>query len=173
MMIGMWPRRAPLAALAGLALAALGACGDDTSPPPSGGGADAGPVDSGVAVTCQNDGRVDTYVANLSKASPSGAVKVTLVSSDPGPPGRGTNAWVLKVTDGAGAPISNAALAVTPFMPDHGHGTSVKPTITAGPDGRYDIVNVYLFMPGVWRVTVAVPGAGGTETATFFFCVAG
>lgn len=168
----MWPRR-PLACLAALALAAS-ACGDDTSPAPSGGGADAGPVDSGVAVTCQNDGRVDTYVANLAKASPSGAVKVTLVSSDPGPPVRGTNAWVLKITDGAGAPISNAALTVTPFMPDHGHGTSVKPTVTAGADGRYDVANVYLFMPGVWRVTVGVPtAAGGSDTATFFFCIAG
>lgn len=163
-------RIAALAALAGVLGCSSSGGGDAPAPTP-----DAGEVDSGVAVTCQNDPRVEAYVANMKKASPSGALAVTLVSSDPGPPIRGTNTWIVRVTDGAGAPVSNAALSVVPFMPDHGHGTSVKPTITAEADGRYRITNVYFFMPGVWRVTVGVPqgDAGATEAATFHFCVAG
>lgn len=159
---------ASIVALAGLGCSSSGGAQDP-------GPVDAGDVDSGVAVTCQSDPRVEPYVANLQKKSPSGALVVTLVSSDPGPPIRGTNQWILEVTDGAGVPLSSAAVSVVPFMPDHGHGTSVKPTVTAEADGRYRVANVYFFMPGVWRVTVSIPqgDAGATESAAFFFCVAG
>lgn len=113
-------------------------------------------------VSCENDPRVDTYVANIEKTSPSG-MRVTLVSSDPAPPIRGTNNWVLRVEN---APSD---ITVTPFMPDHGHGTSVKPTLESTGAGSWNIKNLYFFMPGVWRITVS----SGTDSAQFFFCVAG
>ena len=127
------------------------------------------PADAGPTVTCQNDSRVDTYVANLTKTSSSGQMKVTLVASDPAPPVRGNNTWSVKVTDGAGGAVNGASLAVTPFMPDHGHGTSVKAAINAKGDGVYEITPLYLFMPGVWKITIA----NGTDSVDFFFCVAG
>ena len=42
----------------------------------------------------------------------------------------------------------------------------------------YDAANVYLFMAGVWRVTIAVTpanagDAGAPESVQFFFCIAG
>jgi hypothetical protein len=126
-------------------------------------------ADAGPTVTCQQDPRVDTYVANLTKASASGQLKVTLVSSDPAPPLRGTNTWSVKVADGSGNPVANANLTVTPFMPDHNHGTSVSPSATAKGDGTYEISSLFLFMPGVWKVTIA----NGSESVDFFFCVAG
>jgi hypothetical protein len=130
---------------------------------------DAASSDGGPTVSCQSDPRVDTYVANLSKASPSGQLKVALVSSDPAPPIRGTNTWTVKVTDAGGNPVANADLTVTPFMPDHGHGTTIKAAITPKGDGNYEIQPLYLFMPGVWRVTIAL----GKDSVEFFFCVAG
>ncbi len=126
-------------------------------------------------VTCQNDHRVDTYVANLAKASQSGALRVTLASIDPAPPAIGTNGWTIRITDGSGTPMSNAPLTVTPFMPDHGHGSSIRAIVTPGSDGTYTVSPLYLFMPGVWRVTFALPAgdAGRAESVEFFFCIAG
>ena len=65
-------------------------------------------------------------------------------------------AHVLEVADAAGKPVDGATLSVTPFMPDHGHGSSVKPTVTREGGGTYDVTNVYLPMPGLWRLTVTV-----------------
>ena len=113
-------------------------------------------------VSCEADPRIDTYVANLEKTSTAG-MKVTLVSSDPAPPIRGTNNWSLKVENAPGE------ITVVPFMPDHGHGTSVKPTVEAAGPGAWNVKNLYFFMPGVWRVTIA----SGTDNTQFFFCVAG
>ena len=68
-------------------------------------------------------------------------------------------------------------ITVTPFMPDHGHGTSVRAVVTAQPDGSFSVTPLYLFMAGVWRVTIAVgvgaSDAGASESVAFFFCVAG
>jgi YtkA-like len=165
---------APLrSAFAVAALAAGVAACSTSSASSSGAVADAQTGDA--VVTCQNDARVDTYVANLAKASTSGSLKVTLVSSDPAPPSVGTNTWTIHVADATGAPISNAPLTIASFMPDHGHGSSVKAVITPQADGNYTVTPLYLFMPGVWRVTFALPAtdAGPGDEVQFFFCVAG
>ena len=152
-------------------LVALAAAGC-TSSSGSGSGTDSGASgldgsDSGT-VSCANDPRVDTYVANLVKKSASGKMQVTLVASDPAPPIRGTNAWTMKITDDTGAAVTSD-VTVVPFMPDHGHGTSVTPTPTAQPDGSWKIDNLYFFMPGVWRVTITHAG----DSVEYLFCVAG
>jgi hypothetical protein len=151
--------------------------GGTTSSPSTPGGDDGGGAggDDGGLVTCQSDPRVDTYVANLTKASTSGALKVTLVSSDPAPPAKGSNTWIIRAADGSGAPMTNAPLTVTPFMPDHGHGSSVVATITPQADGSYNVAPLYLFMPGVWRITFTLPAtdAGAAQSVDFFFCISG
>lgn len=171
----LFARFSPLfASAASVAFAAAILAGCSTSSGSPGSPIDAGTSDS--VVSCQNDSRVDQYVANLAKASSDGALKVTLVSSDPAPPAVGTNTWTIKVTDGTGAPMSNAPIKLDPFMPDHGHGTSVEAGIAAQPDGAYTITNLYLFMPGVWRLTFSLPGApdaGPGPSVQFFFCVSG
>jgi hypothetical protein len=156
------------ASLLGAAL--LAPCSSSSTTDDGGGGGD----DSSV-VSCAGDSRVDTYTANLTKASASGTVKVTLIASDPAPPLRGTNSWTLRVTDASGAAIPGATIDVTPFMPDHGHGTSVRAVVTPNADGTFGVTPLYLFMPGVWRVTVSVGvgGEGAHEDVAFFFCVAG
>lgn len=161
-----FPRLALLANLLPFALAPACSSSSDAPPPAD---------DAGATVTCQNDSRVDTYVANLSKTSSSGALKVAIVSSDPAPPTRYTNTWKVRVTDGGGAPIQNPSITVTPFMPDHGHGTSIHAVATPEADGTFTITPLYLFMPGVWRVTIALDrgDAGATDQVEFFFCIAG
>jgi hypothetical protein len=146
--------------------AALWACtssSGNTGATSSGETADSGPI-----VSCDNDPRVDTYVANLVKKSASGKMQVTLVASDPAPPIVGNNSWTLKVTDDAGAAMT-ADVTVATWMPDHGHTASVKPAPAAQPDGSWKVGNLDFFMGGVWRITIT----HDTESVQYFFCVDG
>ena len=91
-------------------------------------------TDSGAPVeatiTCEKDPRADTYFANLERMGTSRLFKFVLVQADPAPPSRGINNWTLKILDTAGKPVTDAAIEIKPFMPDHGHPSSVKPTVT-------------------------------------------
>jgi hypothetical protein len=159
-------------------LAALAACSSPSSPSSPGAPADAGSPtgDSGV-VSCEHDPRVDTFAANLTKKSASGVLTATLLSAAPSPPALRTNSWTVKLTDASGAPVTGAALTVVPFMPDHGHGTSIVPQVTSGANGSYTIDPLYLFMPGVWRITIGVLPEAGTpspdDEVQYFFCIEG
>ena len=153
------PRLAPV-----LLLALLPACGDDAALPDAG-------------YNCEIEERDDEYVAGMEKVGAEG-MTFRLVSSDPAPPSRYDNTWVIEIEDATGAPLDDADVEVVPFMPDHGHGTGIPAVITPDPDvdGRYDVVPVNLFMPGLWEVTIRATPAGGTaadrDSAVFTFCIA-
>ena len=161
------------------AAAASAGCASDTPATNGSGGSSA--IDAsfgGDNVSCVDDPRVDTYTAKLSKSGTHGKLDFELVSSEPAPPAKGPNTFELVVTDADGTPLSGN-LGVDLLMPDHGHGTQVPPVITFDPDSNtYDVVPVYLFMPGVWRVEVNYYGDAATDAepvdqATFFFCIEG
>jgi hypothetical protein len=121
---------------------------------------------------CSTDTRKDVYAAGMTK--PAGPLTVKLVDSDPGPPIKGTNTMTVEVTDASGAPVDGAKLTVTPFMPDHGHGSSVVPTVTPSGGGKYVVANVYFVMAGLWRVTFSVQSGTAPEAdAIFNFCLDG
>lgn len=146
-------------------LSVLAACGgsDDAGSSAAASSSDAG--------ACAADSRKDVYAAGLAKAA--GALTVTLVESTPGPPEVGTNVLDFAISDAAG-PVDGATVTVAPLMPDHGHGSSVKPTVTARGGGRYHVENVYLVMAGLWRLTVSVQRAAGVvDAAVFQFCLDG
>ena len=147
------------------------------------GGASSGESSSGTsgaaaASACAQDTRKDTYAVGLAKqtttTSSAGALSVKLMEASPAPPQKQSNTLTLQVVDAAGKPVDNATLSVTPFMPDHGHGSSVKPTVTPMGGGTYDVANVYLPMPGLWRLTVTVqmPNVAAEDVA-FSFCIDG
>jgi hypothetical protein len=128
-------------------------------------------LDAGEVIDCATDARVFNYQPGMSVKSASGNLNFQLLSSNPGPPAKGTDVWSLKVTNAAGQSQSNLNMSVLPFMPDHGHGTSIDAQITAGADGTYSVKPIYFFMPGVWRITFST--AAPSDTAVFFFCVPG
>jgi len=148
--------------LTGLALTGCGSDGDGGAGGSSGGG----------ATTCEQDTRKDVYIAGLSKQAPLFSVK--LVESTPAPPAKGTNAVTLQLVDAGGKPLDGLVVAVTPFMPDHGHGSAVTPVVTALGDGKYRVEKIYYPMAGLWRLTVTVtqPTAAPQEV-TFQFCLEG
>jgi hypothetical protein len=126
----------------------------------------------GGTTACRGDGRADTYVAGLERAA--GPTKLRIVDARPAPPLKGQNTWVLEVLDATGKPVDGAAVAVTPFMPDHGHGSAVTPEVRAIGGGRYEVTKLYLAMAGLWEMTVTVtPPGGEPQKAAYTFCLDG
>ena len=131
-----------------------------------------------VHVACTTDGRSDPTTAPVSRRGTAGALEFTLVSTSPRPPARGDNTWLVElreVSAGGAAlpPLSGATLEVSPFMPDHGHGSPVKvvvsPTAIAG---QYQLAPINLWMPGYWETTIHATIGAVSDVAVFRFCIA-
>jgi hypothetical protein len=130
-------------------------------------------ADADAAAVCDPRYTPDPITGGLSKIGSAGAMKFVLVSPDPQPPGVGYNTWVVNVVDSQGQPIKDAIFTtIKPWMPLHGHGSSVLPTWISNGDGTYSI-RLYLFMPGVWQVTLTVQNGPTKDTVVFALCVGG
>lgn len=147
-----------------LLLACLVGCSDDETTPPT------------ASICDEFETPYDPYVAGLTKTGDSGVVRVELVEATPAPPAKGDNAWMVRILDSSGSPLPDATVTeVQPFMPEHGHGTSVIPAIgpTSG-DGMVEVSAIDFRMAGVWTVTVEVETAAGeTDRAVFGVCIDG
>ena len=97
------------------------------------------------------------------------------MDASPSPPAKGNNVWTVQLLDKDGKPVTGATIVTKPFMPDHNHGSSIKPQATAkGAEGTYEITPVNLFMPGIWQITFTVTTPGGLDdSAVIDFCVDG
>ncbi len=132
--------------------------------------------DAGQDSVCADEDRNDTFAVGLSR---SGAhVTVEFMEASPAPPDRGENTWTVKVTDAGGQGLTDAELEVVPWMPDHGHGSSVIVEVQAmQTPGEYQLQPIDLFMAGLWevRLNFTLPGEAEGETiedqVVFAFCV--
>jgi hypothetical protein len=123
-------------------------------------------TDTGEQSDCEAETRDDEFMIGLSKSGAS--VTVTFVSADPAPPIKGDNTWTVTLSD----PTASIT-TVTPFMPDHEHGTAVEAVVsaTANP-GEFVLTPVNLFMSGLWEVTLDISTQAGTnDQVVFAFCV--
>ena len=140
---------------------AAGACADD------GGG------DDGTSYNCAAETRDDEFVLGLTKPGDSSRYEFKLMSADPAPPARGDNTWILQLSTMTApiAPVTGASMTVTPFMPDHAHGSGKTVLVTPMPEaGQYKLEPVNLWMPGLWEVTILATGAE-TDQVVFRFCL--
>lgn len=152
-----------LVTFTGVALGAVGCAGDESTAAPA-------------SSLCDSfDTPYETYSAGMTRPGESERLQVAIVDATPAPPTRGTNDWTVQVLDMGGSPMSEATVvAVTPFMPDHGHGTSVVPEVGAtNSDGEVDVSSIDFRMPGVWTVSFDVEAAGVTDRVVFGVCVDG
>src|SRR5689334_6660824 len=113
------------------ALAILTACSED-----DGGGS------SGAARGCAADNRKDTYSAGLTKAA--GGLQVRILEATPAPLAKGRNVLMLEIVDAGGQPVDGATVGVTPWMPDHAHGSAVRTVVTPSGSGKYEVKEIYL-----------------------------
>jgi hypothetical protein len=150
-------------------------CADDSEPSDAPLIGDNGqPLPEG-SVDCSNDARLVGGVGADTNGE-RGVLSFRLSQLEPSPPAKGNNTFHLEVIDSAGSPVEKD-LRVDLRMPDHGHGTSVKPRISFDPTTeQYTVTPLYLFMPGVWRIQLEAydPGAAApVDRTALFFCIPG
>jgi len=75
------------------------------------------------------------------------------------PPVVGYDAGELTITDGTGAPVTGVTLAVVPWMPAHGHGASVAPSVSETSPGVYVAAPLDFYMSGTWQLLTTITGA--------------
>ena len=147
------------------------------------GSSNTGPDAEITTYNCAADTRAETYTAGDEHMGLGGTIDVKLLSSDPAPPARGNNSWVIllsAMSNGVvGAPMDGMAndITVTPYMPDHMHGTPILVGVTPvdGQTGEYTLTPVNLWMPGLWETTIAVSEMSGsamtTDRVVYNFCL--
>ena len=94
----------------------------------------------------------------MTVASASGQLSIDVWWS-PVQPTVGYDAAQLAITDGNGAPVTGLALTIVPFMPAHGHGASVDPTVSESAPGVYVATPLDFFMAGHWELMTAISRA--------------
>ncbi len=130
-------------------------------------GNDAGGEESS---SCSPELEADTYRAGLTKMGQH--VSLTFISADPAPPDLGQNVLKVQVVDNAGEPQAATSLALNLWMPEHGHGASTQPVVTATDgEGAFEVSAVNLHMAGLWELRFTVETATQTDDITFAFCV--
>ncbi|HVY31933.1 MAG TPA: FixH family protein [Polyangiaceae bacterium] len=134
---------------------------------PGGAGAATGGFAS---IACADETRAVPYEAGLELTSEELGLRLRLAQSRP-TPRVGNLTWTLRVEDAAGEPVNGASVKVSPFMPDHHHGSPLIPTVKESGDGVYVATPINLIMPGFWRTTVRVTTDGWTDTVIIPLCI--
>jgi hypothetical protein len=156
--------RALLGATLGVTLFGSTACSSSSS-----GGATAG---TNPPSLCSTDTRATVYASSMVVKGTSGTFSVRLDAVTPWPLVKGENTLTVTVVDAAGNAVMDPTVTLKPFMPDHGHGSSIVPLINpAKPDGSIEIDHVNTFMPGIWQLTFTVTKGGQSDSSVVTFCV--
>jgi hypothetical protein len=146
-----------------------GAGGEEPAPTAGQGGLGGFAGESSVG-RCAAETRAVPYEPGVQFASKNG-LTVTLVRSVPEPL-VGTQTWELLLTYHEQA-VLGATVSVSPFMPDHGHGSAATPVVLEQGDGSYRATNIRFTMTGYWRTTVRVTTSAWTDSVLVPFCVDG
>ncbi|HEY1547476.1 MAG TPA: FixH family protein [Kofleriaceae bacterium] len=138
-----------------------------------------GPDAYALTYDCADDPRSETYTVGFEKMGVNGLIDVKLQSASPAPPARGNNTWTIELSSMSngvvGAPMDgmSADIAVTPYMPDHGHGTPILVEVAPvdGQPGTYSLDPLNLWMPGMWQNTIAVNLGSASDKVVYDFCL--
>jgi hypothetical protein len=127
---------------------------------------------SGAALGCSGGGASGPIgfaeEALTTMPTKSGALSVAVRTAPEQPPVQGIDSVQYVFTDKDGAPVDGLTLAVQPWMPTMGHGSSIVPTVTASGDGTYVVTDVELFMPGEWVLRTTIGGAESDSVTPAF-----
>jgi hypothetical protein len=147
-----------------LAIATVAACGSG-----------AAPADADEGKACAEAKRGEDYHVALDHPGTKGQLDFTLMSASPAPPAFSDNTWIVQInamsSGVVGAPATGATLTVTPFMPDHAHGT-LRVDIQPMPDaGQYKLSPITLWMAGLWEITIDAQAGAAHDSTVFRFCI--
>lgn len=105
----------------------------------------------------------DNRVPGEARVTHKGLYRITVEAPTPVPTNR-FQAWSIAVTAADGKPLSEAALAVSASMPQHGHGMLVQPRVSRQPgSGKFRVEGLKFHMPGYWEMNLTVTTAGRTD----------
>ena len=117
---------------------------------------------------CTNEMR-DDFAIGLQRTGT--RLDVTIADAMPADPIRGDNIWSLSIANADGA-MTDVAVKVKSWMPDHGHGSPVEAVASKVSDGEYTVEPLNLFMAGLWEITLELTLADeSTEEVMFSVCV--
>jgi hypothetical protein len=170
-------------AAAAAALLSSPSCSSPASPAADS-GADVGPGPDVDFISCADEPRAPPFQQGMQVPSAAGTYVVKLVRNTftdasgkvlTEPPAKGVDVWTVEVDAAATqTPLDGLTIAVRPFMPDHGHGTTSVGVTPAGA-GVYTISPLNLYMAGYWEVTLTItdPSAAtpASDTAMLKICV--
>jgi hypothetical protein len=104
---------------------------------------------------------------SITKTTDRGAFRVKIIGK-----GRiiryGRNEVVLKITDAKNQAVEGAQIAITPWMPKHGHGSPWPPTVTEQGGGRYRVV-IPIIMLGDWELRITIKKGDEEDNTVFKF----
>ena len=124
--------------------------------------------DGATLYACATETRAPPYMPGMHETSASGTYVATLMASVPAPPIQGNDTWTVQIATAAGAPAGGLTIGVVPFMPDHGHGTSIQAIVTDQGSGVYQMAPLYLFMEGYWTITLNLQGGSAAPDSVMF-----
>ncbi len=126
------------------------------------------------SLDCTEDPSLADFSGQSWATSGAGTFKLRIAAASPNTPTKGDNSWTLELSDVTGAPLSDVNLQVTPFMPQHGHGTGVKAIVTPSVEpGRFVVTPVNLWMPGLWEVRLTVEHGAAVDHIVLNACIEG
>src|SRR5438876_381044 len=76
----------------------------------------------------------------------------------------------LQVVDASRGPVDAVIPlmnGVSPYMPDHQHGTSIAPVATGQGSGGYQVTPLYLYMSGYWEITLDMLAPPAADASAF------
>ena len=125
--------------------------------------------------SCGTAYTIDTFKLGMQKSTKEQHFTITLTAASPAPPDMGYNDWTIAVTGQNSNALESASITLTPFMPEHGHGTSPADFsgVATGTAGEYSIERFPLTMSGIWQITINVDDSSKNDEAVFTFCAEG
>jgi hypothetical protein len=102
-----------------------------------------------------------------------GAIRFEVLEATPTTPSVGANSWLveLDIDSEDAVTLTEEDITVTPFMPDHGHGSPSAVLVHEVEEGGLRLEPITLFMPGLWNVTLNIQGQGLDDVITIPVCV--
>jgi len=93
-----------------------------------------------------------------------------LLEAVPQPYVAGRDSALMVTVESEGEVDTTATMTVQPWMPDHDHGISPGPTVTATEDGRLQ-ADWMFSMPGRWELTLDIDGEAGSDSVVVAYDV--
>ncbi len=112
-----------------------------------------GECDASQGETCEDAVAELTVGAMAEDADAPQLVQLMLEEAAPAGLAKGFNSMRVRLMDMSGAAMDVGTVTARAWMPDHGHGTPVPPTVTRDTQtGEWQIEGIDLFMGGYWRI---------------------